>query len=80
MTNERIAATAAAGQLAFVVFLLVPRAAELGFGLSALLVVLSSILTGWFATIATHHFGVEDPWHELGLDPAWDTALDDLSA
>ncbi len=80
MTNERIAATAAAGQLALVVFLLVPQAPTLGLGLTVALAIVSSVAVALVANTVAHHFSQDDPWRELGLDPAWDTAMDDLTA
>lgn len=80
MTNERIAGTAATGQLAVVIFLLVPNAAALGLALSLALMVASSVIVGLVAHIAIRLFSQDDPWRDVVSDSLWDMELHDLSA
>ena len=80
MTNERIAATAAGGELGLIVFLLVPHAAALGIALTLALAVASTVVVAVAARVVIARFGADDPWREVALDPAWDLSLSELSA
>ncbi|SKB08516.1 hypothetical protein [Aeromicrobium choanae] len=80
MTNERIAATAAGVELGLLVFLLVPHAAALGIALTFALAVASTLVVAVAARVVIARFGADDPWRDLGLDPAWDLSLSELSA
>ncbi|GAA3544065.1 hypothetical protein AFL01nite_17180 [Aeromicrobium flavum] len=80
MTNERIAATAAGGELGFLMFCLVPHAAALGFVTTLLATLGSAAVVAVVARIVAARFGVDDPWREVGLDPMWDLSLAELSA
>lgn len=80
MTNERIAGTAAAGELGLIAFWLVPHAAALGALLTVLLTITSGGAVIAIALVIAARFGVDDPWHAVGLDPMWDLSLAELTA
>lgn len=80
MTNERIAATAAGGELGFLMFYLVPHAAALGTMAALALTIGSTVVAAVIARAVAARFGEDDPWREVGLDPLWDLSLAELSA
>ncbi|MFO6452912.1 MULTISPECIES: hypothetical protein [unclassified Aeromicrobium] len=80
MTNERIAATAAGGELGFLAFGLVPHVEALGLPGSLVLLVASAAVAAVAARLVIAACGADDPWREVALDPTWDLSLAELSA
>lgn len=80
MTNERIAATAAGGELGFLALGLVPHVEALGLLRSLALLVVSAAVAAVGARLVIAACGADDPWREVALDPTWDLSLAEWSA